>query len=101
MLDYSWPGNLRELKNTVKRATLLAQGSLIRKADLGSDLNPNRTWSGHTPTEVMPLHDKEDEKERILQALEAAGHNKAKAARLLGIDRKTLYNKIRLYGLPH
>ena len=101
LLDYSWPGNLRELKNTVKRATLLAQGSLIRKADLGSDLNPNRTWSGHTPTEVMPLHDKEDEKERILQALEAAGHNKAKAARLLGIDRKTLYNKIRLYGLPH
>ena len=96
MLDYSWPGNLRELKNTVKRATLLAQNRIIRKNDLGNAVLEATGF----PDEVMPLRDKKDEKERILQALEASGHNKAKAARLLGIDRKTLYNKIKLYDIP-
>ena len=97
LLRYSWPGNLRELKNTVKRATLLAPGRIIRKNDLGNAVLEATTG---LPDDIMPLRDKKDEKERILQALEAAGGNKAKAARLLGIDRKTLYNKIKLYDIP-
>lgn len=97
LLRYSWPGNLRELKNTVKRATLLAPGRIIRKNDLGNAVLEATTG---LPGDIMPLRDKKDEKERILQALEAAGGNKAKAARLLGIDRKTLYNKIKLYDIP-
>ena len=91
--SYSWPGNLRQLKNIVNRATLLAQGSFITAADL--DLprtEPNNT-------NLQPLYDKDDEKKRILDALKHTGNNKSKAAALLGIDRKTLYNKLKLYGV--
>ena len=88
---YSWPGNLRQLKNVVKRATLLAQGSFITPAEL--DLPVSAT--GY----IQQLYDKDDEKKRILDALKHTGNNKSKAAALLGIDRKTLYNKLKLYGV--
>lgn len=93
MMNYNWPGNLREMKNLVRRATLLAQDDIIRLADLGPSLQ--------TPaaTASLQLHNEDTEKQRILQALEATGGNKSKAAQLLGVDRKTLYNKLKLYGL--
>lgn len=90
---YSWPGNLRQLKNVVKRATLLAQGSFITADNL--DL----PQSGVNCATVQPLYDKDDEKKRILDALKHTGYNKSKAAALLGIDRKTLYNKLKMYGV--
>lgn len=93
MMNYNWPGNLREMKNLVRRATLLAQDDIIRLADLGPSLQtPAATTS-------LQLHNEDSEKQRILQALEATGGNKSKAAQLLGVDRKTLYNKLKLYGL--
>lgn len=91
--EYSWPGNLRQLKNIVNRATLLAQGSFITVANL--DL-PQSDTAG---VGLQPLYDKDDEKKRILDALKHTGNNKSKAAVLLGIDRKTLYNKLKLYGV--
>lgn len=91
MLHYSWPGNLRQMKNVIKRATLVAQGSFITVSDLGSE------FSSAQP--VMTLRDASTERELIIKALEAANHNKAQAARILGIDRKTLYNKLKLYNL--
>ena len=91
--NYSWPGNLRQLKNIVNRATLLAQGSFITVAEL--DLP--RTEQTSSP--LQPLYDKDDEKKRILDALKHTGNNKSKAAALLGIDRKTLYNKLKQYGV--
>ncbi len=100
LLDYPWPGNLRELKNVVKRATLLAQDTVIHKPDLGGPFDAGRQDNPANPDALLPLHDKDSERERIVQALEAARHNKARAARLLGIDRKTLYNKIKAYGIP-
>lgn len=90
---YSWPGNIRQLKNMVNRAALLAQGNFITAGDLDIPLSE---------PDVTPLHqlyDKEDEKKRILDALKHTGNNKSKAAVLLGIDRKTLYNKLKLYGV--
>ena len=91
--NYSWPGNLRQLKNIVNRATLLAQGSFITVAEL--DLPRNE----QTSSPLQPLYDKDDEKKRILDALKHTGNNKSKAAALLGIDRKTLYNKLKQYGV--
>lgn len=93
MMNYSWPGNLREMKNLVRRATLLAQDDIIRLADLGPSLQTPAATTG------LQLHNEDSEKQRILQALEATGGNKSKAAQLLGVDRKTLYNKLKLYGL--
>lgn len=91
--NYSWPGNLRQLKNIINRATLLAQGSFITVAEL--DLPQMEAAN----INLQPLYDKDDEKKRILDALKHTGNNKSRAAALLGIDRKTLYNKLKLYGV--
>ncbi len=92
--NYSWPGNLRQMKNVVKRATLLASGDLIGIKDLCDELL-------NTPHEESPLtlHSEKDEMQRILNALKQTNNNKSKAAIILGIDRKTLYNKMKLYKL--
>lgn len=94
--SYSWPGNLRQLKNIVKRATLLAQGNFITLAELGYELQ-EPVWTA--PSTTFNLHDEAAEKKRILDALKQTGNNKSKAALLLGIDRKTLYNKLKLYDI--
>ena len=94
LASYSWPGNLRELNNVVKRATLLAQGELIGTDELRLTMNPEVPVST-----TAPLHDDATERQLIADALRAARDNKSKAARLLEVDRKTLYNKLKKYGL--
>ncbi len=94
LASYSWPGNLRELNNVVKRATLLAQGELIGTDELRLTMNPEVPVST-----TAPLHDDATERQLIADALRAARGNKSKAARLLEVDRKTLYNKLKKYGL--
>lgn len=91
---YSWPGNLRQLKNIVKRATLLAQDNFITLTELGNELQEPAS-----ATQIFSLHDEAAEKKRILEALKQTGYNKSRAAILLGIDRKTLYNKLKLYDI--
>ena len=93
--SYHWPGNLRQMKNIVKRATLLAQGSFITLAELGTELLEAPSFN----TTNMALRNEETEKEHILDALRQTGNNKSKAAQLLDIDRKTLYNKLKLYNI--
>lgn len=95
LLTYHWPGNLRQMKNIVKRATLLAQGSFITLAELGTELQDTPSSAGNN----MALRNEETEKEHILEALRQTGNNKSKAAQLLNIDRKTLYNKLKLYDI--
>ncbi len=89
LFHYDWPGNLRELKNVVKRATLLTIGTHITETELSASMNTPTT------TASLRLHDRNTEYERISAALKATGGNKSKAAMLLGIDRKTLYNKLK------
>ena len=91
LMNYHWPGNLRQMKNIVKRATLLAQGSFITLAELGTELLEAPSFN----TTNMALRNEETEKEHILEALRQTGNNKSKAAQLLDIDRKTLYNKLK------
>ena len=92
--SYDWPGNLRELNNVMKRATLLAKGDYIGIAELEQSINVLSS-----PTQPLPLHDEQTEQQRIETALRTASGNKSKAAMLLGVDRKTLYNKLKKYGL--
>lgn len=100
MQNYSWPGNLRQLKNIVKRATLLAQGDFISIRELGDEILEHATPEAQQMQHSFVLHDEETEKQRILNALQQTGNNKTKAAQLLGVDRKTLYNKLKLYNIP-
>ena len=95
LTSYDWPGNLRQLKNTVRYAALLARGEYITPAELPAELTTERTEEAAT----LSLHNPAGEEEKIRRALAAAGGNKSQAARLLGVDRKTLYNKLRLYGI--
>ena len=93
---YTWPGNLRQLKNIVKRATLLAQGNFITTRELGEEI---LTQNVEPAVASFNLHNEDLEKQRIIHALQRTGNNKTKAAQLLGIDRKTLYNKMKLYDI--
>lgn len=93
--QYTWPGNLRQMANVVKRAVLLAQGRYIAPRELDIEVNAAVAAS----ISVTPLRDSDDERQRIIEALRVTGNNKSKAAELLQIDRKTLYNKMKLYGL--
>ena len=93
IVAYNWPGNLRELNNVMKRATLLATGRYIGVTEL------EQSMAHIQPQAPTTLHDEETELQRIEAALKAAGGNKSKAAQLLAVDRKTLYNKMKKYGI--
>ena len=92
--SYSWPGNLRQMKNVIKYATLLATGRYITRKELLEELTEN--LSSHTNIQLKNV---EHERDLIRKALQECGNNKTRAAQLLGIDRKTLYNKLKIYQL--
>lgn len=91
--NYRWPGNLRELQNCIKRATLLSQGDFIEKTALPMEFFQNEDKK----TTDFSLF--ENEKETILEALNQTNNNKSEAAKLLKINRKTLYNKLNRYDI--
>lgn len=95
LLNYPWPGNLRELKNVIKRSVLFTKGETLEFDALPQKLKDNL----HGNQEVQDFSKDTYEKERILKALKQVNFNKSKAAKLLQITRKTLYNKINQYQL--
>lgn len=116
--NYDWPGNLRELRNIIKRAVLLSVDDKIEKEALPLELydnsflagaNTQTTNNAQTTIQSLPLHTtsasdyksqwKEQEKELIQKVLLDTRFNKSKTARILNMDRKTLYSKIEKYGL--
>lgn len=105
--NYEWLGNLRELKNIIKRAVLMAEGSVIEVNHLPVGFSQNQAAkkpsSSNSSTIEPALNLKEmqeqQEKEAIKQALEQHKFNKSKAAKSLNIDRTTLYKKIKLYQI--
>ncbi|WP_163398374.1 sigma-54-dependent transcriptional regulator [Flavobacterium fluviatile] len=91
---YSWPGNLRELQNCIKRATLLSQGDFIE-----SDVLPIEFFQTEKPGSSGSFSLSDNEKETIIHALSRTQNNKSEAAKLLKITRKTLYNKLKQYNI--
>ncbi len=99
LLDYDWPGNVRELENVVERAVTLTRYDKLTVEDL-----PDRVRDHKSDTFVVPAEDPEylptlDELERryIARVLKVVGGNKTQAAKVLGVDRRTLYRKLERY----
>ncbi len=107
-----WPGNVRQLQNFVERLVVLAEGTTIDRAEVERELGRGvRTTSGLASAQVAPsapppaegaspnasleAQRREMEKEALLRALAQAGNNRSRAARLLEVSRRTLYNKLR------
>ncbi|MBL8680599.1 MAG: sigma-54-dependent Fis family transcriptional regulator [Myxococcales bacterium] len=101
MLEYNWPGNVRELVNVIERAVALARGDQLTAADLPDrvrQFSPTHVIvSASAPDEFPKLE--EIERRYILRVLEATNGHRTRTAEILGLDRKTLYNKLRLYGV--
>lgn len=102
----NWGGNLRELRNVIRRSVLFAQDNVLRKEnlpefpkDIKNQNIVNVVQQEVTSCDNLSLNNKANEKEQILAALKQARGNKTIAAKLLQIDRKTLYNKMHLYGI--
>jgi two-component system response regulator AtoC len=98
---YRWPGNVRELRNAMERAAVLASGAQLDAA-LVRELLPRaaqREEAGSSASYELDAAVNEVERKAILRALAAAGDNKVEAARLLGIGERTLWTKLKKYGL--
>jgi two-component system response regulator HydG len=97
LLSYSWPGNVRELRNVMERAVALTRYDHITVEDLPDKIQTFRGGTvfvgGLDPTELVPME--EIERRYIAHVLEAAAGNQTQAARILGLDRKTLYRKLK------
>jgi len=102
--NYSWPGNIREFRNVIRRAVLLSGTDKITIEQLPEEIiAPPRlekiiiSNSGES-FDLKSMAEK-NERVMIVSILEKVHYNKSKAARLLNIDRKTLYNKMRIYSI--
>jgi two-component system, NtrC family, response regulator HydG len=122
-MTYQWPGNLRELKNVIKRAALLTNGDLVMSKALPGEISYNTriSFSENSISGIPSLHNNhtnglsnhnsipqapnlknialEAEYETIINVLKQVNFNKTKAAKILNIDRKTLYNKMKVFNL--
>src|SRR5690554_7242714 len=93
----SWPGNLRELRNVIRRSILFTSGDYITPGSL--PVLSSNTTENNPPLDISLVTEPQEEKEKIIKALKRVNGNKTKAALLLQIDRKTLYNKLHAYGI--
>lgn len=102
LIRYEWPGNIQELKNCIIKAVLMTEEDTIQSSILTQLLNNGKrvVSPALTFSPIQGLRKENYEKEKIMEALELAKGNKTMAASILNIDRKTLYNKIKLYNVP-
>lgn len=111
LTEYNWPGNIRELENIIERSVILAKGNIVGIQDLPEFLHnadtpsvngipaPGASATGVPNAKSLREALKNPEKQVIREALEQAGWNRKEAAANLGINRTTLYNKMKAYGL--
>lgn len=103
LMNYPWPGNLRQLRNLIERLVILSDGDTIERQHLPENMQAPSLAELSTPPSVSPVTSRHDalhlEREQIRAALQTTYGNKSAAAKLLGISRGTLYHKIKMYGL--
>lgn len=111
LMTCEWPGNVRQLRSTIRRAVLLAERTIserhldikaLKRPDApnsGSGSTDDRSWKAEPLKEVVRRGVSAIEREMLTQALKLAGGNKAKAARILDIDYKTMHTKVKEYGI--
>jgi two-component system response regulator HydG len=91
LLNYDWPGNVRELENAVERAMVIGQRAELEPSDFPFQLHPAAPQGGRSLEDIERVH--------IERVLEETSWNLSRTARILSIDRTTLYNKLKRYGL--
>ncbi|MDQ3260213.1 MAG: sigma-54 dependent transcriptional regulator [Pseudomonadota bacterium] len=96
--SYSWPGNVRELRNVVQRSYIMAEDETIDSRDLPQDLGPPKQDTGPYLSVAVGATIADVERRLIFATLDQCGGTKEKAAEMLGISLKTLYNRLREYG---
>ena len=92
LVDAPWPGNVRQLENVTERAVILRKAGLLQPVDLPAELQQPMGAEGARTLEDI-------ERQHILQLLEECGGNRSRVARILGISRRTVYRKLRQYGV--
>ena len=97
-IDYKWPGNVRELKSALQYAFVICESTLIQTEHLPAYLLEQDRFSGSAGQETQGLA-ASDEKMELIEALRQTGGNKSKTARILGINRVTVLNRMRKYGI--
>ncbi|PWB76314.1 hypothetical protein C3F09_00560 [candidate division GN15 bacterium] len=100
LLQYDWPGNIRELQNVLERAMILAGGEKLTTGDFALEIDDAPISGGSTVGAPEPGGLEATERNLILAAIEKAGGNKTEAARILGISRRRLYSRMKIHGLP-
>jgi len=111
LVDYDWPGNVRQLRNVLESIIILMEGNLItlhslEEAGVMDMLRPGNNGSRTKDKEVLMAGEvleeavAKTERDVIMRALEECGYNKARTAEMLGIPRSTLYYKLRTLGIP-
>ncbi|HMP89282.1 MAG TPA: sigma-54 dependent transcriptional regulator [Kiritimatiellia bacterium] len=104
MTDYHWPGNIRELRNAVERMVVLSRSNRISLRDIPSEIrtqHPGDASPGQFDDRGSPLSIDAAERNLIIKALKSCGDNRTKAARQLGISRRTLHRKLHEYNLTN
>jgi DNA-binding NtrC family response regulator len=100
-MSHTWPGNIRELRNVLERASIMCEKDLITRSCLPGEFGKTTSKPpSDLSTVKFPIGTTVDamERELILQTLNATSNNKTRAAELLGISLKTLHNKLKEYG---
>jgi DNA-binding NtrC family response regulator len=98
LLAHPWPGNVRQLRNVLERALIVCDGRMIRKSDLPDDFRAANTNDGSFIKIPIGSSLEDVEKEMISRTIEFTGGNKTRAAEILGVSAKTLYNKLERFG---
>ncbi|RZL50536.1 MAG: sigma-54-dependent Fis family transcriptional regulator [Pedobacter sp.] len=99
LLKYDWPGNLRELRNVIKRMVLLSPNRIAEISSLPEEMTIAVDQIQTSTSSDLKAINEVNEKNLIIETLNKVRHNKSKAAKLLNIDRKTLYSKMEKYGI--